>query len=375
MRSARQQDFLRQIKNQIGAGGLISRRFAIEKIFGKYASTDIRSGDDVLKLLELVVQSASHPVRQVTFNATVGPSYVTANGAQLRLIREAFLNGGSVPGRIQVNTQGKRAAQPFGERPAHAGVVRRPRTGTGRGAEADVPAPTTRSVGSAARSLRRTCCVRTCSTVTLRMSSLSRQGGLGQYYDLEGTTWQTPPILNNPSQTIRLGGRTVQLYFEGRRLRVVAWHAGGPCTGSSTPCRTSSPTSRCSRSRRPHDPSARAARAACETLRRRGQRTDDRNGLDVSALADRRDRGHCVRAGGGAARRGVVLALRRPAHRRQPSREHLFAALVSRRRWLPNRERRARCPASIRTAAVAAVRRAARGGRECRSRARGRVHV
>src|SRR5205823_9125309 len=63
VRAARQQDFLRQIKNQVGAGGLVARRYGIEKIFGKYASTDIRSADEVLKLLELVVQSASHPVR------------------------------------------------------------------------------------------------------------------------------------------------------------------------------------------------------------------------------------------------------------------------------------------------------------------------
>ena len=53
------------------------------------------------------------------------------------------------------------------------------------------------------------------------------QGGLGQYYDLEGTTWQHPPILNNPNQTIQLGGRTMQVYFEGRRIRLVAWHSNG----------------------------------------------------------------------------------------------------------------------------------------------------
>ena len=48
------------------------------------------------------------------------------------------------------------------------------------------------------------------------------QGGLGQYYDLEGTTWQSPPILDNPDQTVRVAGRTMQLYFEGQRLRMVA---------------------------------------------------------------------------------------------------------------------------------------------------------
>ena len=52
------------------------------------------------------------------------------------------------------------------------------------------------------------------------------QGGLGQFYDLEGTTWQNPPILKNPNQTITMAGRTFKLYFEGRRLRLVAWRDG-----------------------------------------------------------------------------------------------------------------------------------------------------
>src|SRR2546430_3177549 len=73
VRSARQQDFIRQIKQQLGASGLTSRRLRIERIFGKYSSTDIRSTNEVLKLLELVVQSASHPIRQVVFKSTLGP--------------------------------------------------------------------------------------------------------------------------------------------------------------------------------------------------------------------------------------------------------------------------------------------------------------
>ena len=70
IRGARQQDFLRQIKDQVGSSGLVARLHPIERLFGKYASTDIRSSDDVLKLLELLVQSASHPVRQIQFQAT-----------------------------------------------------------------------------------------------------------------------------------------------------------------------------------------------------------------------------------------------------------------------------------------------------------------
>ena len=74
------------------------------------------------------------------------------------------------------------------------------------------------------------------------------QGGLGQYYDLEGTTWQAPPILRSPDQTVRVAGRTMQLYFEGQRLRMIAWHDGPRCTGSSTRSRTCSATVRCWRS-------------------------------------------------------------------------------------------------------------------------------
>ena len=73
IRGARQQDFLRQIKDQVGASGLVARLHPIERLFGKYASTDIRSSDDVLKLLELLVQSASHPVRQIQFQARPRP--------------------------------------------------------------------------------------------------------------------------------------------------------------------------------------------------------------------------------------------------------------------------------------------------------------
>jgi polyisoprenyl-teichoic acid--peptidoglycan teichoic acid transferase len=227
VRSARQQDFLRQIKNQIGAGGLLARRYEIEKIFGKYASTDIRSSDDVLKLLELVVQSASHPVRQVTFNATVGPSYVTASRAQLDRTREAFLNGGTVAGHIQGGTPGR------------GGGTRIPRAnGSLTPASPDDLARARAAAPKLAFPL-----YYPVSRITapysppdmLRPYMLNghvayvvavAQGGLGQYYDLEGTTWQNPPIVNNPSQTIQLAGRAMQVYFEGRRIRLIAWHDG-----------------------------------------------------------------------------------------------------------------------------------------------------
>jgi hypothetical protein len=40
------------------------------------------------------------------------------------------------------------------------------------------------------------------------------------------TTWQNPPILTDPSQTIVRGGHSYQLYYDSGHLRMVAWKVG-----------------------------------------------------------------------------------------------------------------------------------------------------
>jgi polyisoprenyl-teichoic acid--peptidoglycan teichoic acid transferase len=227
VRSARQQDFLRQIKNQIGAAGLVSRRFGIEGIFGKYADTDIRSADDVLTLLELLVQSASHPVRQVIFSATLGPSYVTAGPAQIQQTVHQFLSGGATAAHVsagskpQPHTKGSgRLTTPLAA--ASADEIAQARSSEPRiGFKLYYPVNRVTSAFAGPDVIR-----------SYRLHgndayvAVVAQGGLGQFYDLEGTTWQRPPILDSPNQTIHLGGRTMRLYFEGQRLRMIAWHDG-----------------------------------------------------------------------------------------------------------------------------------------------------
>ena len=48
-------------------------------------------------------------------------------------------------------------------------------------------------------------------------------GDIGQYYGVEGTTWSSPPLLDNPSETRRLNGRKFELFFDGAKLRLVAY--------------------------------------------------------------------------------------------------------------------------------------------------------
>lgn len=65
VRGARQQDFLRQAKAQIGVSKLFSDRRELIKIFFKYADTDIRGTSAILRLLKLTVESAKNPIQEV----------------------------------------------------------------------------------------------------------------------------------------------------------------------------------------------------------------------------------------------------------------------------------------------------------------------
>jgi LCP family protein required for cell wall assembly len=49
------------------------------------------------------------------------------------------------------------------------------------------------------------------------------QGAPGEYYGVEGTSWKTPPILDDPDRVIKQNGRKLMLFYDGSRLRVVGW--------------------------------------------------------------------------------------------------------------------------------------------------------
>jgi hypothetical protein len=48
-------------------------------------------------------------------------------------------------------------------------------------------------------------------------------GNVGEFYGVQGMTWRDPPLLANPDQTRKQRGRTLLLYYDGARLRQIAW--------------------------------------------------------------------------------------------------------------------------------------------------------
>ena len=92
VRSARQQDFLRQAKAQIGLSRLFGDRKELLKIFSAYTDTDLNSTPAILRLLKLAFESSSHPIREVQFLGDAGPTYVTVTPENLKKSLDAFLN-------------------------------------------------------------------------------------------------------------------------------------------------------------------------------------------------------------------------------------------------------------------------------------------
>jgi hypothetical protein len=226
---------MRQAKEQIGVGKLFSDRSALLKIFARYTQTDIRAENAVLRLLKLVALSAGHPIREVHFRATLPPredknQYVTATPDQIARTVDEFLNVQGSKGPRTGGTSKKAAKGRNGE--LAAGLQHDRTNGedqaisSARKLPFPVYFPTVSATTSSYQKLPRTYDIYDRAHRryrAYRMVVLLGPLSQGQYYGIQGMNWTAPPILDNPSGTRRMAGRTYDLFFDGSRLRLVAW--------------------------------------------------------------------------------------------------------------------------------------------------------
>jgi polyisoprenyl-teichoic acid--peptidoglycan teichoic acid transferase len=239
VRSARQQDFLRQMKQQVTYTDLISNRDRLVRIFGRNTATDreLRSASEVLRLLKLAVYSAGQPIQEIHFEGEIGSSYVEASNAQVKKLVQQFLNVQDSPGPRGTAPDERPARKPKRrQRRANTQVGVYDATGVGEdqglqavqaGAGGSLPVfyPTLLLNSSQFAQPPRVYKLRGTDGKkhgAYRMV-MRRTNANGEYYGLQGTTWKNPPILDKPTETRTVGGREYQLYFAGDRLRLVAW--------------------------------------------------------------------------------------------------------------------------------------------------------
>ena len=234
VRDARNQDFMLDVKKQYGPS-LFASRATFEQIFGQAVQTDpgLHTTGGILDLLTLLAQSAGKPVRQVPFQVNLLTTYDTATPQQIHATVNAFLHGH--PNAPKRHT----AAE------AHALRSLRNRA---RLALTPTPSAAISNAFSAAPRLpfpleypRLRDQYASADADDLHLYSIPDQEGhshhayvvvisrglIGQYYDVQGMDWTSAPMFASPDQTVQVGSRTYQLYYEGSNLRMVAWREYG----------------------------------------------------------------------------------------------------------------------------------------------------
>ncbi|MCW2982466.1 MAG: LytR family transcriptional regulator [Conexibacter sp.] len=238
VRAARQQQFLADAKDQIGVGKLFSDRKALLKIFGRYTQTDINSGPAILRLLKLALESAQNPVQEIRFPGDITGDYVTATAAHLAQIKTRFMNA-SPPAKSSAAAKQPAPAKKKKSKSSSSSALPPGMQAAGTGAEDEAVQLATKlpfsvyypkSAISGAEMLpdhSRAYDIFDRGRHKYRAYRMVfKTSGLGQYYGVQGTDWAGPPILDNPSERRRMGGRTYELFYDGSDLRLVSWRAG-----------------------------------------------------------------------------------------------------------------------------------------------------
>jgi polyisoprenyl-teichoic acid--peptidoglycan teichoic acid transferase len=249
VRNARQQDFIRWAKEQYPQSELIANRDRLLRIFGRHTQTDhdLHTVDGLINLFNLVAFMDGHTVKQVHFPAQFLPCnpacLLTATHAgERRVFRELMTPTVSHPSSGSSHRSRRHHRN---SRPAPLAVTANPSAGKTQAAalrHAGMPVYFPRVLANGS-----SYCYGNVSSCYLEAPSPgsypreytipSRSGhryrayrmtlvlnpSLGEYYGIQGMTWQTPPILSNPSYTRNVGGKRLEVFTGGGSVTQVAW--------------------------------------------------------------------------------------------------------------------------------------------------------
>jgi LCP family protein required for cell wall assembly len=247
VRAARQQGFLRDAKDQYGAGKLVGDRKALADLFGTYTRSDhgLKTETGLIKLLNLMIALAGAPTVQVKFPAILGDPtdpFVTYDPGQVQQAVARFMgasgaNAASKPKQKPKKKAPKKTRRHRARSTAVPGMVDAKAAGETQGlslgAGVGLPVYYPKQIPMQARYMGPVSKVYPRAYMidgplhhrykAYRMVLNSGLGGFGNYIGVQGTTWKNPPILKSPSETTTRNHRKLELFYDGHRLRLVAW--------------------------------------------------------------------------------------------------------------------------------------------------------
>jgi LCP family protein required for cell wall assembly len=254
IRAARQHEFLREARSKIPPEKLFSDRKELISIFTDHTSSDIDNWSDMLEVLKLFLDARDKPVKEVHFEGHLGPSFVTATPEQLQTAVNQFLGFQGSPHPTDATAAPEEpvapeAAPDQSEVTPVAPAPKKPkepggedadltRTSYGkelarsirdRGAKIPVFYPTQLETGSDYAQKPRVYKINGTGEGSPNRGQRAAYKWvfsrplIGEYYGFMGTRWTDPPILNDPDDERTIGDRDYKLFYDGDRLRIVAW--------------------------------------------------------------------------------------------------------------------------------------------------------
>jgi LCP family protein required for cell wall assembly len=235
IRDARDQRFLLDVKAQYGPT-LLENREKFERIFGKAVETDLHGEEGVLQLLELLAESAGKPVRQVPFQVELHSTKDTATPQQIEASVHSFLTGTAAIPQNKLN-RAVRSVYVHRAHPTSSSTLSLAPTPNSTLEEAramaahlpfalEAPQYQATTAESSPDTLRRYDIRDEQGQLHPIYTIVVEKGELGQYYDIQGSTWTDPPLLSAPSQETRIGSRDYSLFYDGEHVRTIAWREG-----------------------------------------------------------------------------------------------------------------------------------------------------
>jgi LCP family protein required for cell wall assembly len=247
VRVARQQDFLRDLREQIDPGNELGQIDTVAKAVGHAIRTNFPSTPEELVLLsKLIAFSQSKPLRQVKFLSTNvdyqppgGGDYVTSDPELEKETLDRFLYGkeslrlpASSASSHHASHSHHHSHHSSGFSPAALNLVQTGSTGEAEliHAAPEVPFPVlypTLQTGQSEQQQVRAYPLKNQQNIRHHAYVIvwAQNATLGGYYDFEGTDWLNPPLFAH-ARTEVIGGTTYEFVDDGSHIHVVGWRAG-----------------------------------------------------------------------------------------------------------------------------------------------------
>jgi polyisoprenyl-teichoic acid--peptidoglycan teichoic acid transferase len=263
VRSARQQDFLSSARERVPISKLVLGQNDLVDIFTKYTTSDISDTETMLQVMKLFIASRNAAIKEVHFPAELGPSYVYASPEAIQEAVDKFLGIEASAGPLGELDEGRNENKKSGKKKHRHHKAPKPHIAAPKPPGSDGLVPAREAGELEAKSVTRKVSagfpvffptrlpsgafyvesnsyehVQDPRVYHLRDTEEERHGAYRMvvewplsdgihYFGLQGIQgWSDPPILDSPSLTKTINGREYDIYVDGDRISLVAWHRG-----------------------------------------------------------------------------------------------------------------------------------------------------